>query len=393
MLSWKLLKSWVLKNVYPWLRITHLICKVPGTSNMQGAWKIIEDKFPHIFANGCGAHVMNLLIKDICELDRYASILSRVQFVVKFIKERQHILAMFKDLRKQFSISHGLTLTVPTRWYTHYNSCFNLLKAKFAVSSLIEEENLLNSIRSQEPVIKFKQIIGDASFWVGLKDIVKILSFPTAIIGKFESDKSDLFAVYDYFKRLNDSFDNIEGIDDGMAVELKEIVSTRWNFIHTESMGFAYLLSPKSGNKQWVSQDKVATKKQLKNYISVFYSDEDDIKKCNIELTNYLTDMGNLSECLEEEYFSLSGLQYWSQYGKADYPLLGKIALRLFTIPTSSAASERVWSIYSFIHSKRRNRLGLEKVEKLVFIYINNCLLDPVDSIDYIADDENEEED
>jgi hypothetical protein len=45
-----------------------------NASNMQGAWKIIEEKYPKIFANGCGAHVMNLLIKDICELDRYKPI-------------------------------------------------------------------------------------------------------------------------------------------------------------------------------------------------------------------------------------------------------------------------------------------------------------------------------
>jgi hypothetical protein len=62
---------------------------------------------------------------------------------------------------------------------------------------------------------------------------------------------------------------------------------------------------------------------------------------------------------------------------------LGEIAVRLFTVPTSSAASERVWSIFSFIHSKRRNRLRNDKVEKLAYCYINYSLLDPEDPIDY----------
>jgi hypothetical protein len=43
----------------------------------------------------------------------------------------------------------------------------------------------------------------------------------------------------------------------------------------------------------------------------------------------------------------------------------------LFSIPSSQAASERVWSIYDFIHSKRRNRLGADKVTALVQLYIN----------------------
>ena len=47
---------------------------------------------------------------------------------------------------------------------------------------------------------------------------------------------------------------------------------------------------------------------------------------------------------------------------------------RLFQVPTSSASSERVWSVFSLIHSKKRSRLGNEKVVKLSYIYINSNL-------------------
>jgi len=40
-------------------------------------------------------------------------------------------------------------------------------------------------------------------------------------------------------------------------------------------------------------------------------------------------------------------------------------------IPSSQAAAERVWSIYDFLHNKRRNRLGHDKVTKLVQLYTN----------------------
>ncbi|OWY98826.1 hypothetical protein PHMEG_00030303 [Phytophthora megakarya] len=43
----------------------------------------------------------------------------------------------------------------------------------------------------------------------------------------------------------------------------------------------------------------------------------------------------------------------------------------IYTIPTSSAASERSWSIHGFIHSKLRNRLKSKRVEKLFYIYCN----------------------
>jgi hypothetical protein len=37
----------------------------------------------------------------------------------------------------------------------------------------------------------------------------------------------------------------------------------------------------------------------------------------------------------------------------------------------NSVTSERAWSAMNFIHSKLRNTLSLEAVDKLLFIYIN----------------------
>jgi hypothetical protein len=224
-----------------------------NAANMRGAWDIIEATFPHIFANGCGAHVMNLLIKDICELETYRDTLSEVQFLLKFVKEHQHVLAKFNDLRREFKIARTLVLTVPTRWYTHFNSCDNLLKAKYAMTLLCEETDILNAISSQDRKEMFKDIVENQDFWSRLKEITKVLAFPTSIIGKFENDNSDLFVVYDYFMRL----------------------SGHWAFIHT-SMGFAYMLTPSCSKKPWAASDKLATKNELKDYIAVFFRENSD---------------------------------------------------------------------------------------------------------------------
>lgn len=61
---------------------------------------------------------------------------------------------------------------------------------------------------------------------------------------------------------------------------------------------------------------------------------------------------------------------YWTSVGR-EFKLLGKIADVVFALPTSSAASERAWSIFNHIHTKKRNRLSVDKVELLVYVYIN----------------------
>lgn len=77
-----------------------------------------------------------------------------------------------------------------------------------------------------------------------------------------------------------------------------------------------------------------------------------------------------------------SPLEWWFTNG-TDYPMLQKIAIKLFTTATSSAASERNFSTMGFIHSKLRNTLATRTVEKLVFIKSNLSMF-----YDYLVPDD-----
>jgi hypothetical protein len=67
---------------------------------------------------------------------------------------------------------------------------------------------------------------------------------------------------------------------------------------------------------------------------------------------------------------SKSPLQYWQVDG-VSWPLLQQIALKVFSLATYSAASERMFSTFGFVHPKLRNFLTAEKVKKLVYIKAN----------------------
>ncbi|XP_044588837.1 uncharacterized protein LOC123268022, partial [Cotesia glomerata] len=55
---------------------------------------------------------------------------------------------------------------------------------------------------------------------------------------------------------------------------------------------------------------------------------------------------------------------------------LAKLAVIILNIPATSDACERNWSVFGNIKTKKRNRLSVEKTEKLVFVKSNLCLLD-----------------
>lgn len=134
-------------------------------------------------------------------------------------------------------------------------------------------------------------------------------------------------------------------------------------------MGFAYLLAPKSSTLACNAKDKLITDNALENFIRVFFTEYAMQLRCTAEFKAFLTTFSSLGGDAEVEFLSMSSFEYWSVYGRHTYPLLSKIAFRILGVPASSAAYERVWSASVFIHSKKRNKLNISKVEKLDFLH------------------------
>ena len=67
-------------------------------------------------------------------------------------------------------------------------------------------------------------------------------------------------------------------------------------------------------------------------------------------------------------------IKWWKTFGTTT-PNLAKLAIRVLSQGTSASSCERNWSTFSLIHTKRRNRLSPNHVEKLVFLHTNLRLL------------------
>ncbi|KAE9250788.1 hypothetical protein PF004_g2774 [Phytophthora fragariae] len=206
----------------------------------------------------------------------------------------------------------------------------------------------------------FKLLVGSLIFWTRLRKLTSVLKFPSEIIGKFEKDDCDLFDVYYYFTQLQASWEKKITLKTTLTRQLKAAGDARWKFVHTDSMGFAFMLTPKS-----------ATMKE-------------QAKVCADELNACLSMYPTRSVAELNEYNTLPGVQYWAQYGMSEYPLLASVAVRVFTVPTSSAAAELYVEHFAYLHTKSRNQMTIGKLEKLTFVYINHSLLDKVDKHDYL---------
>ena len=66
-----------------------------NTGVNPAAGKIIEQKYPTIFFNGCCSYCTDLLIEDITKLPEIKTLIADCMKVVKFIRSHQHVKAAY----------------------------------------------------------------------------------------------------------------------------------------------------------------------------------------------------------------------------------------------------------------------------------------------------------
>lgn len=161
-------------------------------------------------------------------------------------------------------------------------------------------------------------------------------------------------------------------------------MTARLNFIVAPAHGLSYILVPINAKKGFFfNNDKLDFISEAQR---LAHKTHPEIKNEIVEeLIAYFHEMSSLSE--NSLVFRMSSIQYWIIAGKHKYPHLGNFAEPFTLMIASSAIAERTWSTFSFVHSKLRNRLTNDRVQKLVFLYTNCTQLDHKDLNDYMMED------
>ncbi|KAI9979618.1 hypothetical protein PInf_028701 [Phytophthora infestans] len=150
---------------------------------------------------------------------------------------------------------------------------------------------------------------------------------------------------------------SIPGLTDpSVQAKILALIDDRWKFITppSNSTRIAYLLDPSKDTSVFIGdsmRDTVAAsfRLELLDFIGMKKS------RTAEEKTKAGTD---------------TPLHWWLMDGV--FPKLYRFAKKVLSVPTSSAASERLWSAHEFTQTKLRNSLRANTVEKLAFIYTNN---------------------
>jgi hypothetical protein len=131
----------------------------------------------------------------------------------------------------------------------------------------------------------------------------------------------------------------------------------------------AFYLLPK--NRQLNFDSNYQT--QLFNFFTRYAKTEAEAIILREEYCSYISQMGPFSTTNPCWKHQEDPVGFWLVASVSFH--LDKLALRIFKAPCNSVPSEPAFSIQNLIHTKTRNQLRSEKVNKLTYIYINTRVL------------------
>jgi hypothetical protein len=374
-------------------------CVTDNTAANKKAWKELEEKYPNLFFHGCVSHRLNLLVKDIfgakkkqCDDGGPAQYPEGYPFedLLLFAADCKDVVTFFynhhapmADLKKALKSAKlgGLVRPAPTRWGT-IQGCFESLGgADNVLNGLVSQRDFTTTgnTSQKETRAAIKHTITDPDFVTKLDECIKILQPIDTLIKMFQSDAIPCSDVYKAFLDLESKMSGLVGVNAEKKAHLVKLVQKRFDFMYGDAHGMAYLLDPRYLGDNMTRK----LRKEIEDFIFQFPTPDgttcDERKeKLAQEYTAFCIDALEEREkngfCFKMIGESQSVLHWWMADG-TDWPLLQNLAVRVFTMASLSAASERNFSTFGFIHSKLRNRLSPEKVKKLVYIKTNAILM------------------
>lgn len=350
-----------------------------NASNMRKAWEILMHNRPNLTCNGCGAHMMNLIMKDILGLATVTDVLDDAKWLSKYILNRYILLDHFDRIQDKLNPEYRrrLCLPVPTRWYTSEACMKSVQQNKHVIQAVLDDvslDRIYKDSKRHNKLARARKLATDVAFWAKLDAVLLLLHPINEALAEFEKDGSYISAVFSQFRRISKDKAYVEAMDNSTTQfnfaqqEIKRFIASREKEFLTSSMKIGYLLDPCLDRSYMEDKEVDDT---IKAAADMLATNEKDHALVSAELSQFVADKALWSEDDKKTNRASTPFNWWSRRNTT-YQRLRPLALRLFCIPTSSAASERSWSIHGFIHSKRRNRLTAERVEKLVFLYTNH---------------------
>ena len=421
--------------------IEKVFCSVvaDNTSVNPNAGRIVEQKFPKLFFNGCRSHCGDLLMEDIAKIPEIDLLLGDAKIVAKFVLEHSRVKAAFSRIATAKG-SGTLPKLFPDTRFAYADKTLESMLGKNncnieVIQALMQERCWLSETChgiATNKVEAFASIVTEASFFKKVQAVRIMSSCISAFIHHLETPGTRASFLFPLFAALvkdievwSTSIVVNAALQKETITQVVQAIGNRWTGDGHRQVGLyssqyllAMILDPSMNCPH--NQLPPGWEDECREILERFYpepgddgGDEDEGGHAFIvaisELQAIAGREGAFGRHVEQEQkmllrmvgappshqmnghvahmiktqkaaMKLTPSRTWNlSLGKA-YPEVCDIALRLLSMATQSADVERVCKAHKIVHSKVRNRLVNKNVQMLLYCYVNLRLIKTLES-------------
>jgi hypothetical protein len=143
-------------------------------AKMRQVWRAVEAQNPGIVAVPCSAHISNLLLKDIGNMNWVSTVIAKVKQICISITSHTFPLALFRSKVANHPELNGKELELPN--VTRFASHFRMMESSYALKGAIRElviDPLYEQCNSFDNQLQSTVLSGE--FWEHVKEAIQVL--------------------------------------------------------------------------------------------------------------------------------------------------------------------------------------------------------------------------
>ncbi|XP_031251847.1 uncharacterized protein LOC116109762 [Pistacia vera] len=212
-------------------------------SNDKAAGRMLSEKYPSITWSSCATHSINLVLKDIAEMDHIVYLVRRASEVTKFIYNHTFLIAW---LRKRQGWKEIVRLGA-THFATTFIAMRSIHEHKHDLQAMVTERSFVDSRYTKSNKGKYViDIILDNDFWDDMGKISKVVSPLMRLLRIVDSDeKPTIGYVYDGMYGAKNAIKKLFKNKKRLYKPYTRIIKLRWDrTLHHDIHAAAYYLNP-----------------------------------------------------------------------------------------------------------------------------------------------------
>ncbi|KAK9927472.1 hypothetical protein M0R45_024653 [Rubus argutus] len=338
------------------------------SSSYVYAGRLLMAKYNSLFWSPCASYCINKMLEDISKQEWVCKVLEEARTITRFICSHAWTLSMMR----KFAGGRELVRPKVTRFVTNFLNLRSIVIQEDNLKHMFSHTEWLSSVYSRRPEAQaVKSLLYLERFWKHAQEAVTIAEPLVKILRIVDGDMPAMGYIYEGIERAKIAIKtHYNGIEEKYML-IWDIIERRWSMqLHSSLHAAAASLNPSlfynPNFKIDLSMRNGFQETMLK--MATTHEDKMEITK---EHPVYVNAQGALGTdfAIMGRTLNAPG-DWWAGYGY-EIPTLQRYAVRILSQPCSSHWCCWNWSTFESIHTKKHNRIELEKFNDLVFVHCN----------------------